>query len=132
MNYEVFKNELKNLKAYYKSKKEIETELEVLWYDLTGVKGVRFDIEHVSYNPSLAEQMKLEMLDKIEEKNKELDYTILAIDRYESNLKALPSEIREWVKQILIEGKTYREMGKKVGYSANGIYQRIKREVERI
>ena len=132
MNYEVFKNELKNLKAYLESKNELETELEVLWYDLTGVKGVRFDVEHVSYNPQLAEQLKLELIDKIEHKEKELDFTCLAIERNETHLKALPSDIRLCCKQIFIQGKTFAEVGRNVGYSANGIYQRIKREVEKI
>lgn len=132
MDYRVFKNEVSNLKAYYRSKKEIENELEVLWHELSGLKAIRYDKQPTSYNPEMSESYRLELIDRIEKKQKELDYTILAIERYESELERLPSNIREMVEQIFILGKTFAEVGKTIGYSDNGLHYKIKKEVEKI
>lgn len=132
MDYRVFKNEISNLKAYYRSKKEIENELEVMWHELSGLKAIRYDKQPSSFNPELSESYRLELIDRIEKKQKELDYTILAIERYESELERLPSDIREMVEQIFILGKTFAEVGKTIGYSDNGLHYKIKKEVEKI
>lgn len=132
MDYRVFKNEISNLKAYYRSKKEIENELEVMWHELSGLKAIRYDKQPSSFNPELSESYRLELIDRIEKKQKELDYTILAIERYESELNRLPSDIREMVEQIFILGKTFAEVGKTIGYSDNGLHYKIKKEVEKI
>ena len=67
MDYKTFKNEISNLKAYCRSLEEIQTELDMLWYELTGVKGVQYDKQPSSYNQSLSENYRLELLDKIEQ-----------------------------------------------------------------
>lgn len=132
MDYRVFKNEISNLKAYCRSKKEIEIELEVMWHELSGLKAIRYDKQPTSYNPEMSESYRLELIDRIEKKQKELDYTILAIERYENELERLPSDIREMVEQIFILGKTFAEVGKTIGYSDNGLHYKIKKEVEKI
>lgn len=132
MDYRVFKNEISNLKAYYRSKKEIENELEVMWHELSGLKAIRYDKQPTSYNQEMSESYRLELIDRIEKKQKELDYTILAIERYESELNRLPSDIKEMVEQIFILGKTFAEVGKTIGYSDNGLHYKIKKEVEKI
>lgn len=132
MEYRTFRNEISNLNAYYKSRYEIEAELETMFYDLTGVKGVRYDKLPASYNPSLSEQTKLELLDKIEEKEKELDYTLLAIDRYERNLNRLSEEIKGYVERLFILGETFERVSRNAGYSKSAILYRIKAEVEKL
>ena len=132
MDYKTFKNEISNLKAYYRSLKEISNEIEKLNYDLAGVKGVRFDRQPASYNPAMRENYRLELIEKIEAAERELDYTQLAVKRYEANLNRLPKEIRHAVKQIFIEGKTFAEVGKNMGYSDHGLHNRIKKEIEKI
>jgi DNA-directed RNA polymerase specialized sigma subunit len=132
MDYKTFKNEISNYQAYMRSADEIKTELDLLWYELTGVKGIQYNKQPSSYNQELSESYRLELLDRIENKEKELDFTIMAIERYESELGRLPSDIRELVEQIFINGKTFAEVGKKVGYSDNGLHYKIKKEVEKI
>ena len=132
MDYKVFKNEISNLKAYYRSRKEIEADLEVLWHELSGLKAIRYDKQPSSFNPEMSATYTLELIDRIETKQKELDYTIMAIERYESHLKQLPSDIRDMVEQIFILGKTFAEVGKTIGYSDNGLHYKIKKEIEKI
>ena len=132
MNYELFSSEMRNLKNQYESADKIQSEIDKMFYELTGVKAIRYDIEHVSPNPQLAEQRRLDLIEEMEEKEKELDNTYKVINYFESHLNLLPSNVREWTIQKFIQGKTFAEVGRNVGYSANGIYQRIKREVEKI
>lgn len=132
MEYQKFKNEISNLRAYYRSIKELEEERERLVYELSGVKGVRYDKQPTSYNPQLAESYKLEMIEKINEVEKEIAYTSETIKRYERNLDRLPGEIRTLVVLLFIHGKSFRELGKMVGYSDHGLYYKIKKEIEKL
>lgn len=132
MDYKTFKNEISNIKAYTKSISDIKTELELLWYELTGVKGIQYNKQPSSYNPELNESYRLELLDRIESKEKELDFTYLAIERYRANLDRLPSDIRWIVEQIFIDNKTFAEIGKTVGYSDRGLHYKVKKEIEKL
>lgn len=132
MDYKMFKNEISNLKAYYRSANELKMDIEVLWHELSGLKAIRYDKQPSSFNPELSESYRLELIDRIEKKQKELDFTYLAIERYQSELERLPGEIKAMVEQIFIEGKTFAEVGKTIGYSDNGLHYKIKKEVEKI
>ena len=132
MDYQTFKNEISNLKAYYRSLDELQRERERLFYDLTGVKGVRFDRQPGSYNQTMAENFRLEMIEQLDELDKEIEFTCQTIKRYESNLDRLPGDVRTLVILLFIKGKTFSEVGHIVGYSDHGIYQKIKKEIEKL
>ena len=132
MDYTTFTSEIKLIRSYRRSKKEIETQIDSLWYELSGVKGVNFKKEPSSHNPSLTEIRRLELYDEIEELNRELDFTIEAIKRYERNLNLLPSDIREMVEQIYFKDVPMATVSENAGYSTSGLYNRIRRAVEKI
>ena len=132
MDYRTFKNEISNLKAYTRSARELENEIDALWYELTGVKGVQYDKLPSSYNSDLSENFRLELLDRIEFKQKELDFTMLAIERYQNELNRLPDDIKNYVVQIFIYGHTFAEIGEKIGYSDRGLHYKVKKEIERL
>ena len=132
MDYQTFKNEISNLKAYYRSLEELQRERERLFYDLTGVKGVRFDRQPGSYNQTMAENFRLEMIEQLDELDKEIEFTCQTIKRYESNLNRLPGDVRTLVILLFIKGKTFSEVGHIVGYSDHGIYHKIKKEIEKL
>lgn len=132
MDYQRFKNEISNLKAYYRSMVELEEETERLFYELTGVKGLRYDRQPTSYNQQMSESYRLELIEKLEQIEKEKDFTREVIDRYEKQLNRLPDEIRVMVVLLFIEGKSFREVSEMVGYSDHGLYYRIKKEIEKL
>lgn len=132
MDYRVFKNEISNLPSYYKSAEKLKDDLDVLWHELSGLKAIRYDKQPASFNPEMSESYRLELMDRIEKKQRELDFTYLAIERCESELNRLPSDIKEMVEQIFILGKTFAEVGKSIGYSDNGLHYKIKKEIEKI
>lgn len=132
MDYQRFKNEISNLKAYYRSMVELEEETERLFYELTGVKGLRYDRQPTSYNQQMSESYRLELIEKLEQIEKEKDFTREVIDRYEKQLNRLPDDIRVMVVLLFIEGKTFREVSEMVGYSDHGLYYMIKKEIEKL
>lgn len=121
---------LKNLKQ---GKKEIEKTIEEL-YDRAGVKGVRYDLEVVA--SSNRDSKLIDLSDQLREPQYQLDYMNNVIKVIEpivnANLKKLPDEIRNAVKLVIWEGKTYHEVGNIMGYSDHGIWHRIRREIEKI
>ena len=136
MRYELFVLQLKMLKAYEESKEDIEREIDDIVYQFCGVKGVRFDKEPAQYNQYLSQEAFWEMSERLKEPEKELDFTIMAINRMkpieEENISKLPELTQKAVKLLFFENKTYEEVGKIIGYSDHGIWQKVRRDVENI
>ena len=131
MDYKVFTSNLANLKRLKDSEESLKTQLDLIIYDLGGVKGVHYDSVMVHGNPSVIEEKRLELIDKYNEKEKELEFTKLAIMQTEETLNRMPKTLREMLVEVFVHGKTYRAVGEKYGYSYNGAWHYIKRETEK-
>lgn len=136
MRYELFVLQLKMLKAYEESKEDIEREIDDIVYQFCGVKGVRFDKEPAQYNQYLSQEAFYEMSERLKEPEKELDFTVMAIKRMkpivEENISKLPELTQKAVKLLFFENKTYEEVGNIIGYSDHGIWQKVRRDVEKL
>lgn len=136
MRYEIFVLQLKTLKAYEESKEDIEREIDDIVYQFCGVKGVRFDKEPAQFNQYLSQEAFWEMSERLKEPEKELDYTIMAINRLkptvETNISKLPELTQKAVRLLFLHNKTYKEVGDMIGYSDHGIWQKVRRDVENI
>ena len=129
MDYKAFKNELENYYKHLKNKDKIKEEIENILYEMTGVKGIRYDKEPSGYNPELSAEKKLELIERKEEKEIELEYTIASIHFIEMKLKKLPEDDRRICLKIISEGVSAEKVRREVGYSKSGIWKRIKREL---
>ena len=129
MDYKVFTSNLANLKRLKDSEESLKSQLDLIIYDLGGVKGVHYGSVMVHGNPSVIEEKRLELYDKYNEKEKELEFTKLAIMQTEDVLNRMPKTLREI--EVFVYGKTYRAVGEKYGYSYNGAWHYIKRETEK-
>ena len=133
MNYEQFYFQMKMLKNLKQGRKEIEKTIEEL-YDRAGVKGVRYDLETIASSNSASKLIDLS--DQLREPQYQLDYMNNAIKVIEpivnANLKKLPNDIRDAVKLVIWEGKTYHEVGCLMGYSDHGMWSKIRREIDKI
>lgn len=129
MDYKMFKNELENYYKHLKNKDKIEKEIENIHYEMTGVKGIRYDKIPTSYNKEISEERFLDLSEKIEEKLIELQYTVSSIRYIEMKLKKLSDEDKEICLKIISEGISAEKVRKEVGYSKSGIWKRIKREL---
>lgn len=132
MEYQTFKNEMLNYKRYKKSINELEQKIDDIIYHYCGVRAIRYDKESVSFNEQISNEMFHKMSEALQEPQKELDFTIRAIQRIEHNLSKLPKEVQEMAKMLYIDRYPLIYVGAAFGYSHNGVYQKIKREVEKI
>ena len=131
MDYKVFTSNLANLKRLKDSEESLKSQLDLILYDLGGVKGVHYDSVMVHGNPSVIEEKRLELYDKYNEKEKELEFTKLAIMQTEDVLNRMPKTLREMLIEVFVYEKTYRAVGKMFGFSDCGLWNYIKRETER-
>ena len=132
MDYSGFKNELKNYYKHLENVDRLKEDIEQIIYEMSGVKGIRYDKERSSYNPELANEKRLEMIEKIAEKEIELDYTLAAIKYIEMRLKKLSDDDRKICLKVISDGVSAEKVGREIGYSRPGVWKRIKRELEKI
>lgn len=109
---EAYKNELKNLWYYKKKTKEIEDEIAVLEYEMEGVKGIDYSKQRGSYNPSVAEQRRLTMIEKMERLQKEKEKREEK-EKYACRyLKYMTDDDRDLVVSVISDKRKYREVCK--------------------
>ena len=132
MDYQTFKNEMLNYRAYKRSIDELNEKIEILWYEMTGVKGISYDKQPTSYNPIIAEEVRSKYSEQIEELNLALDHTLIKIQDIEKHLGMLPVQTQTICKLLFMERLSYRTVGMTYGYTDQGLRKRIIREVEKL
>lgn len=128
----MLRNEIRNYRKYVSYKAQLMDRLEDLWYELTGVKAVRYDTTHVTYNKSLSEERRLSLLDKVDFYRSELDRMDRQIRYIDSVLDRLTKEENELITYVLIDGHTEIDAGEKWFLSHSAISKWITRILNRI
>lgn len=131
MDYRTFCIDLENYAENLKRLKKAEDELEVILYDLCGVRGVSYDSIMVHGNPSQKALNWLKLEDKYNAKESEVERYRTAIRNVEQVKKRLPKELWLMLNDKFVKGMTYMQMGDKYGYSNHGMWLFLRREVER-
>lgn len=131
MDYRTFVTNLSNLERYKKERRVLEEKIDLILYTMTGVKGINYSKVPTSYNPSLSESQRLELIERYNEKLKEHKFIVLAIDNIESTLKKMPQDLQLMLIDVFIYKKTYKAVGIKYGYSDAGLWAMLKRETEK-
>ena len=136
MKYELFVLQMKMLKELKESKEDLEREIEDIYYQYGGVHGVRYDKQLSTSNPYSSDERLLMLSEKLVEPQKELEKIVFAINQLEpqimSDLNKLDEDIRNVCELIYFQNKTYDEVGRLVGYSTNGLWYRVKKEIQKI
>lgn len=130
MDFNIFKNELMNYTRYQKSLDRLRDRLEQIYYQYGGAKGVSFD--RIPGSPREKDALLLEMSEKVEEVEREMDHTQIKIEDIERNLSKLPEDIRQMCLMLYVNRLPLRYVGELNGYSHTGLRLKIIREVERI
>ena len=131
MDYKTFTTDLANYNETILRYQKAKDELEVILYDLCGVRGVSYDSIMVHGNPTQKALNWLTLEDKFNEKENEIKRYEAAIANVESMEKKIPKELWAMLHEKFIQGKTYEYMGIKYGYSNNGMWHWLKRETEK-
>lgn len=136
MNPDKAKRLIRSIHDYEDDIANARTELGIIWYELSGVKGVDFSKVR---GTDFTEYSKVA---HFQEKETDIKYWEKMIETAESNLaraegilKQLPEDIREAVTRIYIDGETYETVAREVHFSISGLYARIEKafmEIESI
>lgn len=136
VKYELFTLQMRMLKSYQDSVEDIEREIDDIVYQYCGVKAIQYDKEHFSHNDNISTEILEKMMEALKEPQRQLDYTIYAINQLkpivEGNLSKLPEETQKACKLIFWEKYTFEKAGKLLGYSDHGLWDKVRREIGKI
>ena len=131
MDYKTFTTDLANYNENILRYQKAKDELEVILYDLCGVRGVSYDSIMVHGNPSVKALNWLKQEDKYNEKEAELRRYETALVNVERAKKKIPMELWVMLTDKFVRGMTYTQVGMKYGYSGRGMWAYLRRETER-
>ena len=131
MDYKTFTTDLANYNENILRYQKAKDELEVILYDLCGVRGVSYDSIMVKGNPSVKALNWLKQEDKYNEKEAELRRYETALVNVERAKKKIPMELWVMLTDKFVRGMTYTQVGMKYGYSGRGMWAYLRRETER-
>ena len=131
MDYKTFTTDLSNYNENILRYQKAKDELEVILYDLCGVRGVSYDSIMVHGNPSVKALNWLKQEDKYNEKEAELRRYETALVNVERAKKKIPKELWVMLTDKFVRGMTYTQVGMNYGYSGRGMWAYLRRETER-
>lgn len=123
----------KDIKAYDSNcnmLRELESKLDKAYYDLSGVKGLRYDKPKGNVDIITIKQRKQELSCLIELLETEISRVSTQIDYVDNILSNVEDEeIRQAVKDVYINNKQMREVALKFNYSHNTLKYWINKEL---
>lgn len=126
---DAFKNELRNYRQYRDALQDQNETLDRLFYELSGVKGVRFDRLPAGSNYRLTEQRKLDLLEDIACVQNEADRLSKQLEMINAVLSEMEEEARDAMIEIYTCGRRYIDVAQKYHVSPSGLQKRIDREI---
>lgn len=123
---EQFKNELRNYNYYVAMKKNYDEKLDDLWYQLSMVKGIRYDKEGGSYDINLMNSYKFELMRKIDNLETEVERVNLQL-AYLNNvlIKITDIELRQALVDVYCNKMSLRKASKKYYISHTALLKRF-------
>ena len=112
---------------------ELEDKIEGLYYELGGVKGLRYDKQRGSVSKEYIESRKQELSLKIEILEQELTRVSLQVEHLDNILKAIEDDkLKEAVKDVCIDGKGLRAVANRFNCSHTTLMNMIDNELANI
>ena len=127
----MIKEEIRSYRQYKNYRKILNGRLDALWYELTGVKGIRYDKAHFNADPAVSEERRLTLLDKVEDLENELKRVESQIEHIDKLLAGMEKDDRELITYTLIKGNTYRSAENKFYITYSAISKKIDRILEK-
>ena len=110
--------------------KKLKEDVENLYYQISGVKGIKYDRIPSSLDPRLVEQNKLDILDQIEEKLAEIKYIEAHQSYFNMILEKFSQEELDLLNRIYIKGERYEDVAQDLNYSVGGLFKVIERMIK--
>lgn len=118
---EAAKNEIRNLRHYEKERKRIKEKIKKIEYDEENVRGISYDHQPGTTNPSVISQNRLALIEEKEKRERELLEIDIFIKRIYRWLNKMGKKEREVVEAVLVERKKYREVAKEKNISSTSL-----------
>ena len=132
MNFKIFCRDMRSYKAFKDSIPKLNEQIDDIFYKYAGVRGIRYDKQPMSFSPELASETMERMLQEVSVPQKELDKAERRVRECEEYLAKLPKDVKEMCIDLFVHERTYDAVCYNYGYTKAGLWQRVKREVERI
>lgn len=136
MKIDLFINRMRFLKQLRESKEDIEREIDEIIYRYMGVKGVSFEDKTGTTNPQAKKETFYKMAEELDYPQIQLERTIHQIELIEpivyQDLNRLPSEVKLACEWLFWDNMTYGQVGRLLGYSDNGIWHMVRREINKL
>lgn len=129
---EAFKNRIRNYNFHIEQIEQINEEINVVFYDLTGVKGVSYDYHAPCTNQAIKNEHKTDLLEKLEELKEKKKAHQEELDKLNAMLNQLNNTDRELVKKKLINNFTYDELSNQSYMARTTIQYRIDKAIKDI
>lgn len=131
INY--FKSELNNYRYYQQRLEELKLELEVIEYELQGVKAISYGGTSIENKESQAEKdmKKLLLIQQKGEIERKIDSTKQAIVKIDYVLSMICDEFKELIMRIyILKNDSYiTQLGKFDGYSLSSLQRNVDKEI---
>ena len=126
---EAFKNELRNLKYYrYRLDKEKE-KLELIFYKLTGFKGIDPSKQRLAFNKGAIEQERLEQIENYNDQLEIVKYHEQQIISIENMLNEMNPKVSEICIEVYCNKKTYKQLEKELFADDATLLKRVNKEI---
>lgn len=131
---DVFKKELSCYKYYVNKLKELDSQIEVNFYEKTGVKGVRYDKAPSHPSEEAIANFRLTLIEKGDKLVADRERILNQIKYIDGVLNQLPNDIKKACVSIYVQGKTYCQAVNSgdIYWSDAGLFKAIERELEKI
>lgn len=121
---EAIKNEIRNLPYYTDEMKRLKDLKAQLIYEEENVKGVSFDRQPGTTNPSVQAEKRFALIERIVMIDEELAELSMLINRVKRILNAMQSEDRVLVIEILVRRKPYADVIRDRGIASTSVLHR--------
>lgn len=127
-----FKDEMKYYAWLKYSIELMSNKLEVLEYDMSGVKGVDYEKEKASSSDEAKAERRLNLIEEYNELLSKIDEYQKRLDRLDEVLDKMTFYEKQMFLQIYEERLSYQEVANRFYISKAGLFYRMNRVLERI
>lgn len=121
----LFKKELESYNFYRQLAIEYSEELEQLYYQLGGLKGVNFEQKSNTTNQEVINRNKWHIREKIEVLENKLFKVSGRIQEIDEKLNKIPEDIRQPLVDIYAYGQTYVKVAKKLNMPVKKLFEKL-------
>lgn len=121
----LLKKELESYNYYRQLAVEYSEELEELYYQLGGLKGVNFEEKSSTTNQEAIDKNKWHIREKIDEFEKKLSKVSDRVQDIDQKLNKLPFDIRQPLIDIYANGQTYVKVAKRLNMPVKKLFEKL-------